>query len=90
MPTILISYDLKETPMDIHINVKKTMIAKFGYSERCGLKSENQLPNTCLIHLNKSVDQSVLDLEQVVKLYSGTLEKYISVVYTSGKCHQYI
>lgn len=77
MALILITYDLKETPKDIHINVKKTLISEYGYSDKSPVK-KHQLPNTSLLKDGITPVQAVADLMAVVKWFGGTLERYLS------------
>ena len=83
MALILISYDLKETPKDIHSNVKKSMKSDYKYSDKSPQKSY-QLPNTCLLKDGITPKQAVEDLKAVVEKYDGTLERYIAC-----ECNKY-
>lgn len=77
MGYILIAYDLKEFPKDIHVNVKKCMIEDNGYSDKSPTK-KIQLPNTTLLKQGITPQKAVEDLVALVNKFKGTLERYVA------------
>lgn len=73
---ILLSYDVNRS----HTLVKEAMFA-LGYMESFQFTNSNvwyDLPNTTLLHINKTSDQAMFDLKEVCSGLNVTLEKAIA------------